>query len=663
MSQKRYDELIDTLNRLSHEYHVLDNPSESDAVYDSLMAELKALESINPSLIVKNSPTQRVGGAPLSKFKKFEHSERMISLLDCFGVEETHAWFDRIKKLDSRVEESSFWVDSKKDGLACALHYEDGELVRAVTRGDGLIGEVVTQNIKTIAMIPLRLHKHAFAAGYTEVRGEIVMYKDDFDKLNRKQLANGKPAFMNPRNLAAGTIRQLDSRLVAARPLKFHAYDVLRRDPEDIPTNSFAYKAAEQLGFFVNQEAHLEKSIDSVLAYAESFESKREGLAYHTDGLVIKLDDRSLQRKLGVVGKNPRGACAYKYPAEEAITVVKDIEISIGRTGAATPVAVFDPVVVAGTTVQHASLHNADEIERKDIRIGDTVVIYKAGDIIPQVDRVLIDLRPASARRYDMEAELQRQFPDMEFVRSVGEAVFRTKSASGSVLLKRALTHYASRVALDIDTLGEKNVAALVDSGLVQDLADIYTLKKETLMDLDRFAELSAQKLSKAIDAKRSPKLAKFIFGLGIRHVGAQTAQDLARHFKNLDALGTASFDELRSIDGVGDIVADSIVIWFEDDENRKLLAKFREIGVWPETAREGGKLQDKRFVVTGSLLSITRDEAAEKIQTLGGIFQSSVSKDTDYLVMGEKAGASKRKKAESYGTKVISEEEFLKII
>ncbi|MDZ7786074.1 MAG: NAD-dependent DNA ligase LigA [Candidatus Saccharibacteria bacterium] len=663
MKTGRYRELIDTLNRYAHQYYVKDEPSVSDAVYDSLMAELKDIEARHPEMIATDSPTQRVGGEPLEKFEKYEHTTRMVSLLDCFGEEEVLNWYERVKKLDDEVAKASYFVDSKKDGLACALHYQGGELIRAVTRGDGFVGEVVTQNIRTIKSIPLRLREHDFAGGFTEVRGEIVMYKDDFEALNEKRKKSGEAPYMNPRNLAAGTIRQLDPKLVAARPLRFHAYDVLRENPDDIPTNADAYQAAGELGFYVNDEAHEEPDIQSVIAYAQKFERRRKDLPYITDGVVVKFNDRALQARLGVVGKNPRGAFAYKYPAEEATTVVKDIEISIGRTGAATPVALFDPVVVAGTTVQHASLHNADEIERKDVRIGDTVVIYKAGDIIPQVNRVLTEFRPESAKRFDMEAELKRQFPDMEFTRPEGEAVYRTKSGFGLILLKRALTHFASRAALDIDTLGEKNVAALVDAGLVRDVADIYTLREEQLVALERFAELSAKNLITAINEKRSPKLARFIYGLGIRHVGSQTAQDLARHFTSLDRLGTASFDEIRGIDGIGDVVADAIALWFESDENRALLAKFRELGVWPEPLREGGALQGKRFVITGTLQSMSRDEAAERIRDQGATFQNSVGQDTDYLVVGQKAGSGKRKKAEKYAITIIDETKLKELL
>lgn len=661
----RYKELLQLLNKYWYEYYVLDQTSVSDAVYDGLMAEVKAIEGTYPDEIAYDSPTQRVGGVPLDKFEKYTHSQRMISLLDCFSDEEAQSWLERVSKLDDRVRSTDFWVDSKKDGLACALHYEDGRLVRAVTRGDGTVGEVVTENIKTIRTVPLTLPGgHPFAKGYTEVRGEIIMTKKDFAKLNTDREKEGLAQFMNPRNLAAGTIRQLDPRLVAARPLRFHGYDLLRQNTSDVPTNEFVYRSMRELGFFVDKESHKETDFKNVLAYAHTFAELREELPYHTDGLVIKINDRQLYADLGSVGKNPRGAIAYKYPAEEATTIVKDIVISIGRTGAATPVAVFDPVVVAGTTVQHASLHNADEIARKDIRIGDTVIIYKAGDIIPQVQSVVTELRPKDAKVFHYEEELARQYPELEFHRPEGEAVYRVKGATGPVLLKRGLEHFASKGALDIDGMGEKNVIALVDSGMVKDFADIYTLTKEQVMSLERFAELSAQNLVTAIAQKKNPPLSRFIYGLGIRHVGAQTAIDLANTFKKLDNLGTATYGELKAVEGVGEIVAESILGWFVDDDNQALLAKFRRLGVWPEDVKHtGGRLSGKSFVITGTLESMGRDEAAEKIRGLGGTFQTSVAKGTTYLVMGAKAGSSKADKARKLGIVVITEDELLKLL
>ncbi len=661
----RYRELISIINRYSHEYHVLDNPSVSDAIYDGLMGELKVIEDTYPDEVLEYSPTQRIAATALDKFEKYTHKKRMISLLDCFSDEEANAWFERVMKLESSVKNSEFWVDSKKDGLACALHYQDGMLIRAVTRGDGEVGEVVTANVKTIKTLPLVLPtNHPFATGYTEIRGEIIMTKADFEKINEHRISQGQAPFMNPRNLSAGTIRQLDPRLVAERPLRFHGYDLLRKKESEVPTNEFAYLTMKELGFTIGTVAHKELGFKHVLEYAKKFEDLRQELPYNTDGMVVKINDRALYESLGTVGKNPRGAIAFKFPAEEATTVVKDIVISIGRTGAATPVAVFTPVVVAGTTVQHASLHNADEIDRKDIRIGDTVVIYKAGDIIPQVQQVIKELRPKNAKRFHYETELARQYPELEFTRPEGEAVYRVKGATGPIMLKRGLEHFASKGALDIDGLGEKNVVALVDSGLVSDFADIYTLTVEQVKSLDRFAELSAKNLVTGISDKKNPPLSRFIFGLGIRHVGAQTAIDLATTFKKLDNLGVATYEQLKNVEGVGEIVAESILGWFVDDDNQALLAKFRRLGVWPQdVSHVGGKLSGKSFVITGTLESMSRDEAAEKIRALGGTFQSSVAKGTTYLVMGTKAGQSKADKARKLGTDVIDEKKLLELL
>jgi DNA ligase (NAD+) len=664
---RRYRELMHLLNTYSYEYHVLDNPSVSDAVYDGLIRELKAIEAAHPELISPESPTQRVGNVPLDSFAKVEHSQRMISLNDVFSREDVEAWLKRTDKLaPGRTHE--FTAEIKMDGLACALVYQDGVFVQAITRGDGYVGEDVTANVRTIKSVPLRLRDDGknsrFLHGRTEIRGEIIMLKEDFEALNRQREAEGLPVFMNPRNLAAGTIRQLDPKLVAARPLQFRAFDLLRDNPDEVPTYTFAYETLRSLGFIVNTYTAVFTSVDDIMRFVDEWEEKRHELPFNTDGLVIKINDRKLYRELVVVGKNPRGAVAYKYPAEEATTVVRDIVISIGRTGAATPVAVFDPVIVAGTTVQHASLHNADEIARKDIRIGDTAVIYKAGDIIPQVERVLLELRPKGSRPFDMEHELARQYPDLEFVRPEGEAVYRVKGATGPILLKRALAHFASKGALDIDTLGEKNVAALVDAGLVHDIADIYTLTKEQLLQLDRFADISASNLINAIAAKKRPSLPRFIYGLGIRHVGAQTAIDLANHFRRLDSLGTATYEELKNIEGIGEVVAEAILGWFADSDNQELLAKFRRLGVWPEEVKAtGGILGGKRFVVTGTLEQLSRDEAAEKIRARGGIFQSSVGKDTDYLVVGKNVGASKLAKADKLGTTKLDETAFIKLL
>lgn len=663
---ERAKELRELLARYSYDYHVLDQPSISDAVYDSLFGELKKIEAEHPELITPDSPTQRVGNELLGGFKKVTHSSRMLSLNDVFDRDEVEAWVTRMDKLlPGRKHE--FFADIKMDGLACALIYQDGILVQAVTRGDSFVGEDVTANVRTIKNVPLRLRSEEgfdrFLIGRTEIRGEIVMLKKDFDALNAHRRAIGEAEFANPRNLAAGTIRQLNPKLVAERPLHFRAYDLLRDDPTDVPTNMYAYEAISTLGLSRNTQASVFSTVSDVMNFVDEWDKKRNELPFNTDGLVVKVNDRARFADLGIVGKQPRGAVAYKYAAEQATTIVKDIVVSIGRTGAATPVAVFDPVVVAGTTVQHASLHNADEIARLDIRIGDTVVIFKAGDIIPQVESVVIELRPKTAEKIDYEKLLQDQYPELEFERTGKDVVYRVKGVTGPILLKRALQHFASKGALDIDTLGEKNVVALVDAGLVKDLADIYTLTKQQLLQLDRFAEISAQKLISAIADKKRPLLERFIFGLGIRHVGAQTAVDLAKKFESIENVKVAGIDDYLAIDGIGAVVAESLVAWFADPDNQALLDKFASLEVTPVYEMKSGKLAGQFFVITGSLESMSRDEAADKIRALGGTFQTSVAKDTTYLVAGGKVGASKLKKAESYGTKIITEQDLIDLL
>jgi len=664
---ERAKELRGILAGYSYQYHVLDQPSVSDAIYDSLMAELKTIEAEHPELITTDSPTQRVGSELLGGFQKVQHATRMLSLNDVFDVKEVEAWVVRMDKLlPGRTHE--FFADIKMDGLACALIYQDGLLVQAVTRGDSFIGEDVTQNVRTIASVPLRLRESAgfeyLLQGRLEIRGEIVMLKKDFEALNERQRQAGKPEFANPRNLAAGTIRQLDPKLVAERPLAFMGYDLIRADISEVPTNMFAYEALTALGLRRNQQASVFTSVKDVMAFVYEWDKKRLELPFNTDGLVIKLNNRQQFADLGVVGKQPRAAVAYKYAAEQATTIVKDIVISIGRTGAATPVAVFNPVKVAGTTVQHASLHNADEIARKDIRIGDTVVIFKAGDIIPQVESVVTELRPKDSKAFNYVEALTQQYPELEFERNGEDVVYRVKGSSSDFILKRSIEYYASKGALDIDTLGEKNVTALVESGLVKDSADIYALTVENVLSLERFAEKSAEKLVSAIQAKKAPLLERFILGLGIRHVGTQTAIDLANRFESIDNLASATIEELESVEGIGKVVAESIIAWFSDEDNIELIQKFKNVGVEPVfIKKEGGKLTGKNFVVTGTLETMSRDEAADKIRALGGTYQTAVAKDTHYLVAGGKVGASKLQKAEKYGTKVIDEAAFTELI
>ncbi|MBR6811279.1 NAD-dependent DNA ligase LigA [Candidatus Saccharibacteria bacterium] len=652
---ERIEKLRDLINDYRYHYHVLDESTMSEAAADSLKHELSQLEEQYPELITPDSPTQRVAGRALDKFTKVKHAERMISLADVFSKEEIRDWLERIAKLGAVNPE--LFVDIKMDGLAMALIYEDGLLKQAVTRGDGKVGEDVTMNVRTIENVPLRID----LMGHVEVRGEVVIFKADFDKINAAQRAAGKPEFANPRNLAAGTIRQLDPKVAASRPLKFMGYDMVS---PNLPTNSEVYDKLNELGFRTSRQQKVYKDINGAFEFIEHLNTVRGDFPFGTDGAVIKVNDRKVYQALGIVGKTPRAAIAYKYPAEEATTIIKDIVISIGRTGAATPVAVFDPVQLAGTTVRHASLHNADEIARLDARIGDTAVIYKAGDIIPQINRILTELRPSDSKPFDYEEALHEQYPELEFERPVGEVVYRVKGSSADQMLKRAIEYYASKPALNIEGLGEKNVEALIDSGLVSSIADLYTLTPGQVMDLERFGELSAHKLVENIQSTKNPPLAKFITAIGIRHIGAQTAIDLAAHFKTLDNLRDATEKDLIEMPGIGITVAESILAWFADEDNLALLDKLKEIGVEPVYEdNSNGKLAGLGFVVTGTLDSMGRDEAAEKIRALGGEFHSSVVKSTNYLVAGRNTGKSKLEKAAKLGTKVIDEAEFLKLL
>ena len=653
--RERVEKLRELINDYRYHYHVLDESIMSEAAADSLKHELSQIEAKYPELITPDSPTQRVAGRALDKFQKVAHVERMISLADVFSEDEVREWLERIAKLGAINPD--LFVDIKMDGLAMALIYEDGLLKQAVTRGDGRVGEDVTMNVRTIENVPLSIAQKE----HTEVRGEVVIFKADFDELNKKQRAMGKPEFANPRNLAAGTIRQLDPKIAASRPLKFMAYDMVA---PNLPKNSDVYDRLAELGFRTSKQQVICHTPAEAMAFIHRLETERQKLPFGTDGAVIKVNDRKVYQALGIVGKTPRAAVAFKYPAEEATTIVKDIVISIGRTGAATPVAVFDPVQVAGSTVRHASLHNADEIARLDIRVGDTVVIYKAGDIIPQVDRVLVELRPNNSEPYDYEEALREQYPELEFERSSGEVVYRVKGANADEMLKRAIEYYASKSALNIEGLGEKNVEALVDAGLVGSIADLYTLTAGQVENLERFAELSAHKLVDNIQASKTPPLARFITAIGIRHIGAQTAIDLAAHFKELDALRNATESELLEMPGIGKIVAESILAFFSDEDNLVLLDRLKELGVEPVYQdTSNGKLNGLSFVVTGTLDSMGRDAAAEKIRALGGEFHSSVVKTTKYLVAGRNTGKSKLEKAAKYGTEVIDEERFLKLL
>ena len=695
-AEERIKKLREIINDYRYHYHVLDESVMSEAAADSLKHELALLEAEYPELITPDSPTQRVAGKPLDKFTKVAHEKRMISLADVFSEEEIRDWIARNEKLIPGGRIAEFFTDIKMDGLACSLKYKDGVFYQAVTRGDGMVGEDVTMNVRTIENVPLQISipagypsfsdalasAHRYGRGFAwgapvvapqsskegipaeiEVRGEIVIFKRDFEKLNKMQREKGEAEYANPRNLAAGSVRQLDPKVAASRPLKFIAYDLVT---PDCPTWHDAYEMLRAMRFQTSGEDRVWKyaELPGLFKYIKELDEYRRGLKFNTDGMVIKINDRKIYDQLGIVGKTPRGAVAFKFPAEESTTVVRDIVMSVGRTGATTPVALFDPVVVAGTTVKHATLHNADEIERLDVRIGDTVVIYKAGDIIPQVKKVLLPLRPEGAEKFDFEKALKTQYPELKFERPAGEVVYRVKGETTDFILKRAIEYYASKPALNIEGLGEKNVEALVDAGLVKSLPDLYRLTVGEVMRLERFGEVSARNLVEAIEKSRKPKLAKFITALGIRHVGVQTAMLLARKFKSLEKFMQATEDELVAIPDIGTVVAKSIMAWTSDEENVKMLNEMRELGVEVEEENvDGLPLDGKSYIVTGTLASMGREEAEDRLRELGATVTSSVTKNTTALIAGEKPGKSKTDKAAKLGIEVIGESEFLKLV
>ena len=658
-AKSRIEKLRVLINDYRYHYHVLDESIMSEAAADSLKHELSQLESMYPDLITPDSPTQRVAGKPLDKFEKVTHEKRMISLADVFSEEEIKDWISRNEKLIPGGKIKEFFTDIKMDGLACALKYKDGLFTQAVTRGDGLVGEDVTMNVKTIQNIPLRIDE----PGDVEVRGEIILFKKDVEEIQEKQRKMGEKEFANPRNLAAGTIRQLDPKVAASRNLRFIAYDLVK---PNLPTHSEAYKKLRALGFRTSNEDKVfaYKDLSKMFSYIRALDDYRKGLKFNTDGMVIKINDRVIYDKLGIIGKTPRAAVAFKFPAEESTTKVRDIVISIGRTGAATPVAILDPVEVAGSTVRHASLHNADEIARLDVRIGDTVIIYKAGDIIPQIKEVLTTLRPEGTAPFNYEKALKEQYPELEFERPEGEVVYRVKGETSDFILKRAIEYYASKPALNIEGLGEKNVALLVESGLVKSLPDLYRLTKTKLISLERFADLSAEKLLANLEKSKTADLNKVITALGIRHVGSQTAISLANKFGSLEKLQNAEKDDLLSIPDIGEVVAESILAFFADEDNNKMLAELKELGLRPTFSDlSSAPLAGRSYIISGTLERYGREEAEDKLRALGATVTSSVTKTTTALILGNKPGASKLAKATKLGIPTLDEPAFLALI
>ena len=659
-AKARIEKLKELINEYRYHYHVLDESIMSEAAADSLKHELSQLEEQYPEFITPDSPTQRVAGKPLDKFQKVTHASRMISLADVFSESEIRDWVARNYKLVDQGTEFTFFTDIKMDGLAMSLHYENGIFKQAVTRGDGLVGEDVTMNVKTIQNIPLKLNLDN-PPEHLEVRGEVIIFKQDFEKLNQMQAKLSEKPFANPRNLAAGTIRQLDPRIAASRPLRFMAYDLVT---PDLPTHQEAYVFLRQIGFQTSGQDHVYTHLNEVFAEIKHLGQVRGDFLFNTDGMVIKINDRKIYFELDIVGKTPRAAVAFKYPAEESTSKVRDIVISIGRTGAATPVAILDPVEIAGSTVRHATLHNSDEIEKLDIRIGDTVIVYKAGDIIPKIKEVLLTLRPDNTEPFDYEEALKNQYPELEFERPDGEVVYRVKGQDSDFILRRNLEYFASKQALNIEGLGEKNVNLLVDAGLLKSLVDLYRLQKTDLINLERFGELSATKLINAIEGTKQAPLAKFITALGIRHVGAQTAVTLADAFQSLEALRDATEEELLKIPDIGLTVSESILAYFADEDNLRQLDDFASLGVHPVYVNhDNAPLKGQSFVVTGTLTDMGREEAEDLLREKGATVTSSVTKNTTALIAGAKPGASKVTKAEKLGIKIISEAEFRELI
>lgn len=660
----RARELRGEIERHNHLYYVLDAPAIPDAEYDRLFRELQSIESAHPELRTPDSPTQRVGATPLPEFAQVQHLVPLLSLNNAFSDEDVAA-FDRRVREGLGVEEAEYAVEPKFDGLAISLRYQDGLLARGATRGDGYTGEDVTANLRTVKAIPLRLSGED-APPLLEVRGEVLMLKADFARLNQAQRDKGEKEFANPRNAAAGSLRQLDSRVTASRRLAFFAYGIgtLEGGPQ-FASQLAAMDYLTRLGFPICPERRLVRGVSGLLGFYAALGAKRESLPYEIDGVVYKVDDLAQQARLGFVSRAPRWAVAHKFPAQEALTEVLDIDVQVGRTGALTPVARLKPVFVGGVTVTNATLHNEDEVRRKDIHVGDTVVVRRAGDVIPEVVSVVAEKRPADARVFVMPSTCP--VCGSHVTRDPEEAVAR---CSGGLYCaaqrKQAILHFASRRAMDVEGLGEKLVDQLVDAGLVRNPADLYRLDLSTLAGLDRMAEKSARNVLDAIEASKKTSLARFVYALGIRNVGESTAKELARHFGSLDRLMAADLDGLTRVADIGPVVAESILQFMGEPHNREVVEQLRTAGVgWPEgegAGPAGGALAGRTFVLTGALPTMSREEAKEKIESQGGKVSGSVSKKTDFVVAGADAG-SKYDKALELGIRILDQDGLLQLL
>lgn len=659
VAKTRINKLKAEINDHRYLYHVLDRQEISDGALDSLKKELTELENEFPQLITPNSPTQRVGGKPLNKFVKVKHSRPMLSLVDAFSRQDMEDWLVRLTKFSSA--RSEFFVETKMDGLAVSLIYKNGIFFSAATRGNGLMGEDVTHNIKTIELIPLELKVIGKKLPpIVEVRGEVYMSKPVFAKLNKIQTQKNEKLFANPRNAAAGSIRQLDPKLAAKRNLSFMAYDLVTDLGQT--THQEIHILLKKLGFRSGDYLQVCKSLDQVFKFFSKLAKQRNKLLYWIDGIVVLVNDIKTLQSLGVTGKAPRGIIALKFPAEQVTTKVKDIIVQVGRTGTLTPVAVLKPVQVAGSTVSRATLHNADEIKRLNLKVGDTVIIQKAGDIIPEVVKVLPKLRNGSEKRWS----LSRRCPicGSEVRQPSGEVNYYCTNKNCFAIQKEKIYHFVSKAAFDIEGLGPKIVDQLIEEGLIKDAADIFELKAGDLTPLERFADRAASNLETAIDSAKEISLARFIYALGIRHAGEQTAIALAQNFGSLEKIMESSKEELERINDIGEVVAQSIYNYFNNTKIQKFIQRLKQRGVevGEETVKKIGKLVGKTLVLTGGLDNLTREQAKELIRGASGKVSSSVSKETDYVVAGDEPG-SKYEKAKKLGIKIISAKQFLDLV
>lgn len=658
-AQKRVEELVLELNQYSHEYYVLDAPTISDAEYDQLYRELVELEERYPELTKQDSPTQRVGDALIEGFKKVEHSSQMLSLENAFNLEELEAFNRRVTQ--QAENEFTYFSEMKIDGLAIAIRYEEGLLVQAATRGDGQIGEDVTQNIRAISAIPIRLRENITC----EVRGEVYMPKKSFVQLNEEREDEGKATFANPRNAAAGTLRNLNPKITASRNLNAFFYTLVNPEDYGATTQEEAIQLMNAWGLRVNQEYERVDTIDETWSYIEKVENKRQDLSYEIDGAVIKVNEFSVQNQVGMTVKAPRWAIAYKFKAEEARTKLHEIEWTVGRTGVVTPTAIMDPVTVAGSTVQRASLHNVDLIKERDVRIGDTVIIHKAGDIIPEVLRVVLEERPEDSEPYEIPNECPACGSELTHLED--EVALRCINPACPVQAQERVIHFASRNAMNIDGLGEQRVRQLFHADLISNVVDLYDLQAEELMELERMGEKSSNNLIQAIEASKENSLERLIFGLGIRHVGSNTARLLVQNFPTIDDLTHAKYEEILSIEGIGTIIAESVVSFFDNEEAQTLITELKERQLnmtylqAEETVNQEASafFSEKTVVLTGKLESFSRNDLKTQLELLGAHVTGSVSSNTDLLIAGESAG-SKLTKAQELGIEIWDEEQLM---